>query len=86
MLARLPAIRENFYEDAMHEVMPGINTLSAPVFRDGGELAAVIGLLGTAEALPSPPPAAMLAQLRQTAGALSAELNCRVYYERGWAK
>lgn len=86
ILARLPAIRERLYEDAMHEVMAGINTLSAPVFRDGGELAAVIGLLGTAEALPSPPPAALLGQLRQTAGELSAELNCRLYYERGLAK
>ena len=86
VLARLPAIREHFYEDAMHEVMAGINTLSAPVFRDGGELAAVVGLLGTAEALPSPPPPTLLAQLRQTAGELSAELNCGIYYDRGFAK
>ena len=83
VLARLPAIREQLYEDAMHEVMLGINTLSAPVFRDGGELAAVIGLLGTAEALPTPPSPAVLANLRQIAGELSAELHSRLYYERG---
>ena len=34
---RLAGIRERLFEDAVNEVRLGINTISAPVFRDDSE-------------------------------------------------
>jgi IclR family transcriptional regulator, KDG regulon repressor len=83
---RLQAIRERFYEDAMDEVRMGINALAAPVFRDAGALVGIIGIIGTSAEIGSPPPRALIATLRSIAGSLSAELGCRIYYERGLVK
>jgi DNA-binding IclR family transcriptional regulator len=81
--ARLPAIRERFFEEAVDEIRLGINTLAAPVFRGDGELAAVISILGTTAEIGTPPRKALIAALHRAAGLLSAELDSRVYYERG---
>ena len=82
---RLDAIRQQLYEDAPDEVRLGINALSAPVFRDHDELVGIIGIIGTSAEIGTPPPAPLIATLRRIAGALSAELNCRIYYDRGLA-
>lgn len=80
---RLAAIRESFVEDADGEVMRGINGVAAPVFGADGALAGVIGIVGTTAEVPSPPPRKLVARLHVQAGALSAELGSRIYFERG---
>jgi len=84
--ARLALIRERFYEDALDEVRPGINAVSAPLFRDNDEFVGIIGIVGTSAQIGTPPPRSLVLKLQQIAGALSAELNCRIYYDRGLAK
>jgi len=84
--ARLTLIRERFYEDALDEVRLGINALSAPVFRDNDEFVGIIGIVGTSAQISAPPPRPLILKLQQIAGALSAELNCRIYYHRGLAR
>ena len=80
---RLPVIRERFFEEAVDDVRLGINMLAAPVFRSEDELTAIIGILGTSAEIGAPPRRALIASLHRIAGALSAELGCRIYYERG---
>ena len=84
--ARLSLIRERFYEDAIDEVRLGINALSAPVFRDDDEFIGIIGIVGTSAQIGTPPPRPFVLKLQHVAAALSAELNCRIYYERGLVK
>lgn len=84
---RLGLIRERFFEDAIDEVRLGINTLSAPVFHGGeAECVGIIGIVGTSIEIPSPPPQTLTRTLHQVAGLLSAELNCRIYFDRGLAR
>lgn len=83
---RLKAIRETFFEDAPDEVRLGINTLSAPLFRDNEEFVGIMGIVGTSAQLGTPPPRSLVQALHRVAGTLSAELNCRIYYERGFVK
>lgn len=83
---RLSVIRERFFEDAMDEVQLGINALSAPVFRDGEQFVGIIGIVGTSAQIGAPPSRSLIHTLHQVAAALSAELNCRIYYERGLVK
>jgi DNA-binding IclR family transcriptional regulator len=84
--ARLGVIRERFFEEAIDEVRLGINAVSAPVFRDNNELIGIIGIIGTSVEIGTPPSRPFVATLHGIAGALSAELNCRIYYERGLIK
>ena len=84
--ARLNVIRERLYEEAIDEVRLGINALSAPVFRDNDELVGIIGIVGTSAQIGSPPPRPLIFKLQQVAAALSAELNCRIYFDRGLVK
>ena len=81
--ARLGNIQERFFEEAVDEVRLGIAALSAPVFRDAGELIGIIGMIGTSVEIGTPPSQSFVAALHGVAGALSAELNCRIYYDRG---
>ena len=83
---RLSLIRERYYEEANHEVRLGINALSAPVFRDDDQLAGIIGVIGTSEEIGTPPSRPLITTLHRLAGALSAELNCRIYYEKNLMK
>jgi len=80
---RLELIRERFFEDAMDEVRLGINAISAPVFREPDECVGIIGIVGTSAEIPSPPPQTLIRTLHRVAGLLSAELNCRIYFDRG---
>jgi IclR family acetate operon transcriptional repressor len=80
---RLQAIRERFFEQAVDEVRLGINAVSAPVFRDANELIGILGIVGTSIEIGSPAPRPLIRTLHRIAGSLSAELNCRIYYERG---
>jgi DNA-binding IclR family transcriptional regulator len=84
--ARLRLIRERFYEEAVDEVRLGINALSAPIFRDDDEFIGIVGIVGTSVQIGSPPPRPLILKLQRVAAALSAELNCRIYYERGLVK
>lgn len=84
--ARLPTIRERFFEEAVDEIRVGINTLAAPVFRANAELAAIISILGTSPEIGKPPRKALITALHRAAGLLSVELDCRIYQERGLVK
>jgi len=84
--ARLGVIRERLFEEANSEIRLGISTVSAPVFRENNELVGIIGIIGTSVEIGVPPSRAFVAALHGVAGALSAELNCRVYYDRGLLK
>lgn len=81
--SRLGQIRERFFEDAADEVRLGINALSAPVFAEADECVGIIGIVGTSAEIPSPPPPPLIRTLHRVAGTLSAELNCRLYFDRG---
>jgi IclR family transcriptional regulator, KDG regulon repressor len=83
---RLRLIRDRFFEEANDEVRIGINALSAPVFRDDDQLAGIIGLIGTSAEIGAPPARTLVATLHRVAGALSAELKCRIYYDRDLVK
>jgi IclR family transcriptional regulator, KDG regulon repressor len=83
---RLALIRERFYDDALDEVRLGINALSAPVFRDNDEFVGIIGIVGTSAQIGTPPPRPLVLKLLNIAGALSADLNCRIYHDRGLAR
>ncbi len=83
---RLRLIRERFFEEANDEVRIGINALSAPVFRDDDQLAGIIGIIGTSAEIGAPPARLLITTLHRLAAALSAELNCRIYYERDLVK
>jgi IclR family acetate operon transcriptional repressor len=83
---RLNLIRERFFEEAMDEVRLGINALSAPVFREDDEFIGIIGIVGTSAQIGTPPPRPLIRALHQVAASLSAELNCRIYYDRGLIK
>lgn len=82
---RLKLIRERFYEEALDEVRLGINALSAPVFREAEECVGIIGIVGTSAEISSPPPQALIRTLHRVAALLSAELNCRIYFDKGLA-
>jgi DNA-binding IclR family transcriptional regulator len=81
--ARMEAIRERYFEEAADEVRLGITALSAPVFRDASDLIGIVGIIGTTVEIGTPPSPTWIAALHGVAGALSAEFNCRIYYERG---
>lgn len=84
--ARLAGIRERLFEDAVDEVRLGINTISAPVFRDDGEFIGIMGVIGTSAEIGAPPARPLITTLHRIVGTLSAELNCRIYHERGFIK
>jgi DNA-binding IclR family transcriptional regulator len=84
--ARLGNIQERLFEESADEVRLGIAALSAPVFRDAGELIGIIGIIGTSVEIGTPPSRPFVAALQGVAGALSAELNCRIYHDRGLVK
>jgi len=80
---RLQLIRERFFDDAADEVRLGINAVSAPVFRDSDELVGIMGIVGTSAQIGTPTPRPLIQTLHRVAASLSAELNCRIYYDRG---
>jgi DNA-binding IclR family transcriptional regulator len=83
---RLRHVRASFYEQAVDEVRLGINALSAPVFRDEDEFIGIIAIIGTSAEIGAPPARSLRATLHRVAGSLSAVLNCRIYYRRGFVK
>jgi DNA-binding IclR family transcriptional regulator len=80
--ARLALLRARLWESAESEVLLGINMLAAPILA-GVEprLVGSIGLIGSVQHLPEPPPTAVLAQLRGAAAALSRRLGSDAYGE-----
>jgi IclR family transcriptional regulator, KDG regulon repressor len=83
---RLEHIRTRLFEEAADEVRLGITAVSSPVFRDAGELAGIIGIIGTSAEIGAPPSRPFIAALQGIAAEFSAELNCRIYYDRGLVK
>jgi len=76
---RLQTIRDRFFEYADGEVLFGINTLAVPVFREGGELAGALGIVGSVQKIPAPPDAHQIAVLQDCAHRLSMLLRSDKY-------
>lgn len=79
VLDRLPLIRKRFYDYAASEMLLGINTIAVPIFRDDDVLAGAIGIVGSIQEIPDPPPAAQIDLLRQYADELSVQLKSNAY-------
>jgi DNA-binding IclR family transcriptional regulator len=79
---RLAAVRERLYEDAPNEILTGMNTLAAPILRVGDALVGTIGIVGSIQDIPSPPPREQVELVRGCAAALSAELEGTLYQAR----
>ena len=73
--ARLRLIRDRWLEVAVNERVQNIAAIAAPVFDQGGHIAASIGIVTMEAMLSDPPPAALAKPLSQAAAALSAELG-----------
>lgn len=76
---RLARIRERLYEDANGEVFDGVNVLAAPIFSAGNDLVGIIGIVGAARNIPSPPKAEQLKAVQGVAAAISTHLAGTVY-------
>ncbi len=79
VLDRLPLIRARFYDYAAGEMLLGINTIAVPIFRDDDVLAGALGIVGSIQEIPDPPPAAQIDLLRQYADELSVQLKSNAY-------
>ncbi len=79
VLDRLPLIRKRFYDYAASEMLLGINTIAVPIFRDDNVLAGAIGIVGSIQEIPDPPPKAQIDLLRQYADELSLQLKSNAY-------
>jgi DNA-binding IclR family transcriptional regulator len=79
VLDRLPQIRERFYDYAASEMLLGINTIAVPIFRDDDVLAGAIGIVGSIQEIPNPPPKAQIDLLHQYADELSVQLKSNAY-------
>ena len=75
LAAELAAVRERGWAEAEGEREPDLNALAAPVFRRGGELAAIIGLQGPAARFTAARRAEVLPRLREAAAAVSRALG-----------
>ena len=76
---RLARIRERLYEDANGEMIEGVNVLAAPIFSAGDELVGVIGIIGAARDVPSPPTSKLLKAVQGTAADISSRLGSDIY-------
>ncbi|MFM0122511.1 IclR family transcriptional regulator [Paraburkholderia sp. RL18-101-BIB-B] len=76
---RLARIRSTRFDVCAGEMMPGINTLAVPVFRDGATLAGVIAIIGSVESITEPPAVKQLSLLHHAASELSRHLHGDVY-------
>ena len=79
VLERLPRIRERMYDYAAGEMMVGINTVVAPIFRDDDVLAGALGIVGSVQEIPDPPLPAQIELLQRYAQELSAQLKSNAY-------
>ncbi len=79
VLERLARIRERLYEDANGEMIEGVNVLAAPIFSAGDELVGVIGIIGAARDVPSPPTGKLLTAVQGTAADISSRLGSDIY-------
>ena len=82
---RLDLIKKRLYEQAPDESMTGINVLAAPVLRDGGEMAGIIGIVGSIQHVPLVTDARQLALVQGCAAALSEMMGGVAYAEKGIA-
>ncbi|MGE0311742.1 MAG: IclR family transcriptional regulator [Lautropia sp.] len=76
--ARLADIVQRGYECSDSEMMLGICTIVAPIFRDGSVLAGAIGIVGSVQHVPNPPDRQQVALLKRVAAELSAQLDSPV--------
>ena len=85
VLERLAVIRQRLWEDAANEILVGVNLLAAPILRDGEELAAIIGVVGSVQELPTPPSVGQLGLVRGAAAAVTQALGGRSFEDKGIA-
>lgn len=71
----LDEITERWFELAVNERLPGVAALAAPVFDDRGAAVAAVGVIGPQGVLTSPPPRALVEQVRLSAARISGALR-----------
>ncbi|WP_186332185.1 IclR family transcriptional regulator [Bordetella genomosp. 13] len=76
---RLDLIRHQMYEVSDGEMMLGVNTLAAPIFRHGDHLAGVLAIVGSIQNIPNPPLRAQVQTLQRHAATLSVQLGSQAY-------
>jgi len=81
ILKRLQSIEEQLFEHAPNETLVGINVLSAPIFKNEGELIGIISLVGSIQHLP-PKPVEKTLHLLQGCAAIISKYFQNSSYER----
>lgn len=76
---RLGQIRAQFYEVCDNEMLVGVNTVAAPIFRDGNVLAGALAIVGSIQNIPNPPLRHQVELLQSCAAQLSMQLNSDAY-------
>jgi DNA-binding IclR family transcriptional regulator len=79
----LAHVREQWYEVAVNERLPGVAALAAPVFDDSGTAVASVGVIGSQAHITQPPSALLLAQVQEAAAQISSELRSRAWQLHG---
>lgn len=74
-LLMLDQVRERWYELAVNERLPGVAALAAPVFDDREQPVASVAVIGSQRVLTTPPPAALVQQVRMAAARISGALR-----------
>ncbi len=76
---RLKEIRARLYDFAPEEVILGVNAVAAPIFDADDVLVGSVGLIGSIQFIPDPPPAELIKHVLACAKSISAELGAREY-------
>lgn len=76
---RLEQIRRQFFEVSDGEMMIGVNTVAAPIFRNGDQLAGALAIVGSIQNIPNPPRRIQVETLQQCAAELSNQLGSEAY-------
>ncbi len=77
LFEQIGQIRSRGWATAPGEVMPGVNTLAAPVFDYRGQLTATIAIVGSTQFIASPPKDEQIEAVTACAKAISTELGWR---------
>lgn len=85
IMARLPVIRKQLYEQSVGESLLGISTLAAPILDTADRLVAVVAMVGLDQYVTAPPSATHVRMLLGCAAALSGRLDSRHFHARGIA-
>jgi len=76
---RLKEIRARLYDSAPEEVILGVNAIAAPIFDAEKVLVGSVGVMGSIQFIPDPPPGNLVSHVLACAKAISEELGATEY-------